>query len=425
MFVERVDHIDGFRGLRAAWDSLYRCDPEAQFFLSWTWLARVLETHPGQWMILVARDDDGGCVGVLPLRHRTVWSRRHGRLRDELEFAGRLFWADYGGILCAPEADAAVLEALAFHLKQLHWSHVYLKGFRISDRRYELFMRALEDDRLAVEPQTALINDGQTDNLVCPYVDLPKTFDAYLDDTLSGNTRQKVRRFLRRVESSAEYQITLGTDETAARDLDNLERLWRAMWGTTKGSKTDRLAAIYRTIVAHGLRDGTVHMPILWHQGVAVGILASFVDWDKSRVLFFVTGRDQACQSLPVGLVLHAWSIRWAIAHGLRTYDFLRGDEPYKRSLGATTTLRLKYPLIRTRSGTNLNDALDPLGVAKALEGAADFAEGGQAEHAITALYQALSTLAGPRTAQRLLDALSDGDETHEVVSEQGGARHP
>ncbi len=419
MFVERVDHFDGFRCLRTAWDLLYQRDPEAQFFLSWTWLASVLESHPGQWLVLVVRDDDGRCVGVLPLRRKTVWSRRQERLRHELEFAGRLFWADYGGILCAPEADQAVLEALAAHLKQLHWSHVYLKGFRISDRRYEIFMRAFKDDRLVVEPQTALINAGQTDNLVCPYVDLPETFEAYLDGQLSSNTRQKVRRFMRRVESSVEYQITLSTAETAARDLDILERLWHSMWGAVKGSKTDRLASTYRTIVAQGVRDGTVHMPILWHGGAAVGVLASFVDWDKSRVLFFVTGRDEACEALPVGLVLHAWSIRWAIAHGLKTYDFLRGDEPYKRSLGATTATHLRYPLVRTRSGTNLNDDLDPLSIAEALQMAADFAEAGRGEHAMTVFYQALSTLAGPRTAERLLDALSDADEMHEVVTDQ------
>jgi hypothetical protein len=152
-------------------------------------------------------------------------------------------------------------------------------------------------------------------------------------------------------------------------------------------------------------------MPILWHRGAPVGILASFVDWDKSRLLFFVGGRDEGFGELPVGLVLHAYNIRWAIEHGIRTYDFLRGDEPYKHSLGATDTVRLKYPLIRTRSGTNLNGSLDPGCLGDALRMVDDFATKGQGEEATTALYQALSALTGRDTAAHLLDVLTQGDD--------------
>jgi len=413
MLIERVDH---FECLRTAWDALYLRDPEAQFFLSWTWLAGVLRAHPGQWVVLVVRDRDGRYLGFLPLRRKIVWSQRHEKLRNELEFAGRLFWADYGGILCDPDVDEAVLQALAAHLKQMQWSHFSLKGFRISDRRCQLFQQALADERLTIEPKTALINDGRTDNLVCPYIDLPATFEAYLTDTLSSNTRQKVRRFLRRVESSEDYRISLTSRETAARDLETLERLWHAMWSPVKGSKADRLAAAYRAIIAQGLSDDSVHMPILWHRDAAIGVLASFVDWTKSRILFFVTGRDEAFQEVPVGLVLHAWSIRWAIEHGLNTYDFLRGDEPYKHSLGATGSVRLEYFLIRTRSGENLNNRLDPTSAADALRMAAHFAQSSRDRDATTALFQALSALTGPDTAEQLLDALSEPDDVQASI---------
>src|SRR5438094_424297 len=121
MIVERIDHFESFLGLRTAWEVLYRSDPEAQYFLSWTWL----------------------------------------------------------------------------------------RG----------------------EPLTQKSNDGERDNMVCPYIDLPDTFDRYLVDKLSSNTRQKVRRYLRKVESSSDYRLTVSTPATRARDLEILEDLWRAMWG--------------------------------------------------------------------------------------------------------------------------------------------------------------------------------------------------
>jgi len=407
MIIERVDRFEDFQRLRPAWDATYRSDPEAQLFMSWKWLAGVLESRPGEWFVLVARDGDGGCLGFLPLAHETVWSRSGDRLRDELEFAGRMYWADYGSVLCHPDHEETVLPGFAQHLLKMNWERIRLKGFRSSDRRYEIFMKPFEDERLIVEPLTSFGNEGVTDNLICPYIDLPGTFEAYLTETLSPNTRQKVRRFLRKVETSSDYRFTTPTAETRDRDLKVLGDLWRLMWEGVKGDRTDYLVEATRVIVGRGLDDGMVHMPILWYREKPVGVLASFTDWEKSRLLFFVSGRDEGFDELPVGLVLHAWNIRWSIEHGLKTYDFLRGDEPYKRSLGGTTDVLLKYPLIRTRSGSNLNDSLDPAGLSDALRITQRFADQKQPVETMTALYQVMESMAGPDTARRLIEDLN------------------
>ena len=394
MTIERIDALSDFERLRPAWNAVYERDPEAQFFLSSLWLTGVFEAHPGQWMVLVARGADGACLGLLPLRQTTVWSKSRQQLRTELHFAGRLWWADYGGILCVPDPEEAVLLAFASHLKEMNWSHLYLKGFRISDRRFALFIEALSDQRLEVEARSSIINDGDTDNLVCPYIDLPGTFEAYLTEKLQSNTRQKVRRFLRKVETTSDYQVTTTNAATAANDVSILEQLWSRMWAPLKGAKTARLAATYGTVVKRGLSDGTIYMPVLWYRGTPVGVLASFVDRHKSRLLFFVGARDEAFGELPVGLVLHAVSIRWSIDQGIRTYDFLRGNEPYKYSLGAAD-VRLQYPLIQTRSGTNLNGTLDPFCISQAVRVAYDLARRDRRNDAETACRQILAAAPG------------------------------
>ncbi|HKE84030.1 MAG TPA: GNAT family N-acetyltransferase [Vicinamibacterales bacterium] len=407
MIIERVDTLEGFRGLRSAWEAVYHADPEAQFFLSWKWLAGVLESYPEQWVVLTARDVDHSYLGFLPLRVKIVWSKSHRQLRNELQFAGRLFWADYGGILCRPERDEDVHGAFASQLKQMNWSHIVLKGFRASDRRFATFMAPFADERLIVDARTSTINKGETDNLIAPFIDLPETFEAYLSQNLSPNTRQKTRRLLRKLESSGEYQVTTTSAATDARDLQILEELWRNMWKERKGSDTEYLAAKYRIIVKRGLDDGLVHMPVLWHRDRPVGALASFVDRDKSRLLFFVGGRDEAFPDLPVGLALHIHNIRWAIEHGIRTYDLLRGDEPYKYSLGAVDA-RVRYPSIRTKSGINLNGRLDPSCVAEALRVADTFATRACTQEAVTSCQQVLATVPEQETAKRLLTTLAD-----------------
>lgn len=399
--VARIDKFSDFEELRSAWETVYQQDPEAQFFLSWKWLTGVLESFPGEWLVLVARAADDSRLGFLPLQLKTVWSKSQRLLRNELHFAGRLSWADYGGFLCLPAYEEIVLAAFASSLKQMNWSKLHMRNFRVSDRRFEIFMSALADSRLTVDSQVSTINGGATDNLVCPYVDLPETFEVYLEEKLSSNTRQKLRRFLRNLDSSSEYRITTASVETQKRDLQILETLWRRMWREYKGSKTESLAARYRKIIQRGLQDELVYLSLMWHRDNPIGVHASFIDRDKSRLLFFVGARDGAFSELPVGLLLHASNIRWAIANGLQTYDLLRGNEPYKYSLGAAD-MRLKYPVVRTQSGTNLNDKLDPGSLDQALDLADD-----SAARAVTVCQQVLATLPGEATAERLLEALA------------------
>ncbi len=407
MLVQRVDKFDEFQSLQTAWDSLYRRDPESQFFLSWKWLAGVLDSYPGEWMILTARTADDILCGVLPLRRKTFWSRSRKQLRNEIEFAGRLFWADYGGILCLIEHEHEVLAALANHLKQMVWSHLYFKGFQISDRRFALFMGPFVDEDLKIEFLEAMINDGETDNLISPYIELPETFEDYLNQQLSSNTRQKARRLFRQLESSTEYRIAISSTETQFQELETLQKHWYDMWLPEKKSDTQRLAAKYSKIVKRGLDDSLVHMPVLWRGDDPLGMLVSFVDAEKSRLLFFMASRDESFDDLPVGLVLHYFSIRWAIENGLRTYDLLRGNEPYKYSLGAQDR-RIKYVCVRRHSGANADGILDSGGITEAIRLIEEFISQGSFAEAKIACQQILDTQPGHESAIRILSSLDE-----------------
>ncbi|TIX38767.1 MAG: GNAT family N-acetyltransferase, partial [Mesorhizobium sp.] len=69
---------------------------------------------------------------------------------------------------------------------------------------------------------------------------------------------------------------------------------------------------------------------------------------------------------IPSGLVLHGYCIRRAIEQGFRSYDFLRGNEAYKYSYGVEETA-IHCVLVKTRTGRNLGDRLDPRSVGSVL----------------------------------------------------------
>lgn len=210
-----------------------------------------------------------------------------------------------------------------------------------------------------IKHEKRLSKEDNIDNLVAPYISLPDDFDAYLAAHMSAKTRQKLRRFTRKVTNSQELKITHTNTETCERDLAALGDLWTTKWSQRKVDNVTRLASTYKRILRQALHANMLYMPVLWREDEPIGVLGSLIDWQKKTLLFFVAGRDESCANLPTGLLLHGHSIRWAIEHGLKTYDFLAGNEPYKYSYGVQEQ-RLQCITLSTKSKANLNDILDP-----------------------------------------------------------------
>ncbi|MGO7208040.1 GNAT family N-acetyltransferase, partial [Rhizobium ruizarguesonis] len=173
-------------------------------------------------------------------------------------------------------------------------------------------------------------NSENIDNTICPIVPLPASFDDYLEQRMSSQTRQKLRRFLRKVEGDDLYRITMATAETINRDMDILFNLWRTKWSTRKGAeRTERLIITTREMLMDSFNSGNLDVPVLWYGDQPLGALANIVDRQKKAILFYITGRDENWKTPSPGLILHGYCIRRAIEDGFKSYDFLRGNEPY------------------------------------------------------------------------------------------------
>lgn len=361
MQVEVIKSYDAFEALKTNWDDLYRKDPEAQFFLSWIWLSRVFRDHPHQWQVLAVKADsaDGGYLGFFPIRLKTIWSKSRRIFRNEIHMAGRLSWAQYTGFLCHPDREEDVAASLAWQLRRMHWARMSLKYFHGSEQRRALFLKQFSDQIFETAHHSLTINKGSTNNLICPCIDLPEDHETHLQSQLSSNTRQKVRRFLRKLDKSDELRITAANADTVQRGLDILVDLWIKKWTDSKGRRVEELAQTYRRILQNSFECDALYLPVLWRGDEPLGALGNLVDWQKRRLFFIVSSRDESVREPFVGWILHAHSIRWAIENGIKIYDFCHGDEAYKYSYGATGR-RVGYTTISTRSGTNLHGILDP-----------------------------------------------------------------
>jgi hypothetical protein len=389
MRVDLIETPEAFEQLEQSWNRVQEADRDAGYFLSWEWLAVVFRANRGRWRVLAARPEDEplNYVAFLPLRLDVRWSKSNVEFATTLEAAGRLSWAQYTGFVCMPAWEEEALVALAAALRTLPWSHARLTNWLVSDRRRELFLSTFATDEYEVSIEDRVRAEGKVDNRVCPFVPLPDNYEEYLSTRVSANTRQKIRRFARKVEQSADLQLTATSPDHFEEHLDALLELWLRKWAPVRGQgSAERAVRKYREILGQSMECDAVFMPMLWSAGTLLGGLVHIVDRRKGVLHFIVAGRDEAASEPSIGLVLHAYSIRWAIDNKMRLYDLCHGNEAYKYSLGASDK-RIEHLTIRRRSRVG-GGRLDPRNVPDGLETIVKFLAAGRVDDAVSACRQ-------------------------------------
>ncbi|ODS03585.1 hypothetical protein AUC71_08895 [Methyloceanibacter marginalis] len=301
----RVDVIDTHQALldiRENWEAVYASDPEAQFFLSWTWISHWLDGDRSQWFILAAAPDGSSdYVAFFPLRLRTRMRKAGGGFYNEISLAGRGL-SDYSGLITRPECEGEAVPAFSRFLRRANWAALTLEFFRSSSNRLERLLRSLPAKNFRRIEIPAVNKPDNVNNLVCPYTSLPDSWDAYLTG-LGSNTRQKMRRFLRKVDDGQEYRITIAKADTIERDLDILMNFWRIKWAQRKGDRMHGLVRANQSMLRACFECGALFLPVMWQGDKPLGALATLVDHQKKAFLFFMAGRDETVRSpVPSGV---------------------------------------------------------------------------------------------------------------------------
>jgi CelD/BcsL family acetyltransferase involved in cellulose biosynthesis len=158
---------------------------------------------------------------------------------------------------------------------------------------------------------------------------LPASWDGYLT-LLSGKQRHEVRRKLRRLEESGAHAFRmLDEPERVSHGIDDFLVLFRQNREDKARFMDERMEVFFRS-----LADSVPEMRIgfLDVDGMpAAAVLCC--DYRFTRYLYN-SGYDAALGHLSVGILCKLLSIREGMARELKAYDFLKGDETYKRQLG-------------------------------------------------------------------------------------------
>jgi hypothetical protein len=165
---------------------------------------------------------------------------------------------------------------------------------------------------------------------VCPYFDLPDSFDMLME-MYSSNMRKIIRRTMKRCDENVRL-----IDHTEFGDIDDVLAEARRLHTLSRGQKGD---------VGSFEREGYLefHRELARTMGRNESLYAKFLMADRKPIAFrygfivgdvyydYQTGYDPTFSEWRPGFVVLTMVVQDLITRNVKRFDFLRGDESYKR----------------------------------------------------------------------------------------------
>lgn len=313
-----------FDRLAPEWAALHAAVPGATIFTHPAWHAAWLRHFGAGTAPLFLEFRDGeDLVGVAALDLAGPVARTLG---DENV-------RDYGGPLARPSDEARVAAALLEFLREDRTRELELWGVPGDAPMVAAMRQEAEDQGWSFEA---------TVETTSPFAALPATFDEYVAQ-LAKKDRHELRRKMRNLDAAGEVRYEVWTGDDAFARIDALFALMRASRQDKDAFLTPPMEAFFRDLVTTFAPLEMAAIGALHLDGHVAALLLTF-ESDEATLLYN-SGYEPDLAPLAVGLVSKAAAIRRAIESGKARFDFLRGDEEYKRRLGGVLrdvlTLRL------------------------------------------------------------------------------------
>lgn len=293
--------------LRPEWQELAESAPSATPFQSWEWQSTWLKHYRGaKRPHLVTVREGKDLVGLMPLT-RTVGPWRTIRAMG----SGA---SDYLHPLAKEGYDEAVATEISQHLREM--AKVDLVD-----------LHQIRSTQPLVSNSSARVKIEQA---TCLLLDLPATYDAYLA-TLGKSLRYDVRKLEKSLFNEGRATVEQVGEEEIGQGLDILFEQHKKRW-RKRGLPGAFMAKAQRFHHEWGrlaIREGWLWLSILRLDSEPIG--AIYAMRCGATCYYYQAGFDPSHGSISPGTLLVAATIRRAIDEGLEHFDFLRGDEPYKR----------------------------------------------------------------------------------------------
>ena len=297
--------------LAPAWSALAKRRDPPSIFLTPEWIAVARAHDPARPLTVAAGDPASGLAALAE------------HADGALSFAGGEL-TDLQDVLAPRGAEAAVAAAVARWVAARRPTAVRLEYVPEERPTLEAFAACLAAAGYRVR------RARQTPS---PSVSLPGSFEDYVR-SLGKKERHELRRKIRRLEASRTARFRFAADAERPAILERFFALHRLSRGPKAEFMSAPVERFFRDVADALAPLDRLRLGVLSVDGADAAVLFAFSY--EGTLALYNAAYDPGLASLSVGIVSHVWAVREAIAAGDRTYDLLRGDEPYKYDLGAT-----------------------------------------------------------------------------------------
>lgn len=289
--------------------------------------------------VLVVQSADGETVGLAPFFVREHWLL--GRCLRLLG-SGRTC-TDFQTVISRPETAELVAHQIADTLvsnrRHLNWAYVELEGIQSQDPAVRSFTDRMSRQGCRFQ-STPLENTWR--------VDLSEGWSAFMKN-LSRNQRRQDRNLVNRFDKSPAMSLEVIEDpETLPHGLETLIRLHQKRWQAANQSgcfADPRFESFLRSAVNSFADQRQIKLLTLQLEGRPVAAQLFFQDHEHN-VFLYQSGRDPDFDDARVGRILNLVSIRYLCESGIRSLDYMRGDEVYKSRMKALPSSCSRYRFV-------------------------------------------------------------------------------
>ena len=302
-------------------DSVFAAWQQADGLLPWNCIF-VVPVWLKAWWYSFGRSD---ALYLFSVRHagRTIGYAPLQRNEYEVRFIGDENVCDHLDFIVAPETSARFYQTLLKFLKEDGIKRLDLGLVRQDSSVLTQLLPVAEKAGYNIS------REGRDISYELP---LPGSWDEYLS-ILGGKERHEIRRKLRRLNEAGRINIRLVDDSFGInKEMETFLNLFKSNRSDKAEFMNDRMVSFFKELAESMSAEGILKLFFLDLDERPVA--GTFCFSYHSTMYLYNNGYDKRFNSLSVGLLGKLLSIKKSIESGLKTYDFLKGAEVYKKRLG-------------------------------------------------------------------------------------------
>lgn len=318
--VEIVTDLEGFKALSEDWNRIV-LEANLSIFQTWEWSWHWWQANSrGKKLWLITVRDGRDLAGIAPLY---ISSSYYGLPVKVAAFIGTNGTDYLDVIISHRDSEAKVISMLTDQLlKYPKWDAVDLHQLPLGSSAAQIIGSRAAEAGLSFEqvPQDSCYN------LV-----LPDSWDEYLA-ALSKKFRWNVQYYARRLARDHELSVRLSEGGDIAKDMKLFFKLHQKRFVSKKkpgAYLSPKFRKFHTDLAVAFAKHGWLQLYIMEIDKKPVAAIYGFKLGNS--FYYYLGGFEPDWGSLSVSTVLIARAVEDSINTGLRNFNFLRGNEPYKQ----------------------------------------------------------------------------------------------